>query len=197
MIEQIKDWDEALFLFLIQLHLHWLDPIMLALTGRFIWIPLYLYLLYLIIKTYKKDSIWYILGLVLVIILADQLTSSIMKPFFERLRPCHDSRWEEVIWNYSGCGGRYGFASSHAANTFALATYLWKVGQDRIKSFGWLFLWAAIVSYTRIYLGVHYPMDIFAGALLGIVLALLVWMLVCLFRNIWKRKFESQTIGIL
>ena len=82
MIEQIKDWDEALFLFLNQLHLPWLDPIMLALTGRFIWIPLYLYLLYLIIKTYKKDSIWYILGLVLVIILADQLTSSIMKPFF-------------------------------------------------------------------------------------------------------------------
>ena len=67
------------------------------------------------------ESIWFIVGLVLVIVLADQFTSGFMKPFFERLRPCHDPRWQGIIMNYSGCGGKYGFASSHAANTFGMA----------------------------------------------------------------------------
>ncbi|SHN00735.1 undecaprenyl-diphosphatase [Cyclobacterium lianum] len=191
MIEKLKAWDEALFLFLNQLHLPWLDPVMLALTGRFIWTPLYIFLVYLLVKTYKKDSVWYILGLVLAVVLADQLTSGFMKPFFERLRPCHDARWEAMVRNYAGCGGRYGFASSHAANTFALAAYLWKTSKAQINGIGWLFLWAAIVSYTRIYLGVHYPLDILVGALVGAVLAWLVAWLSLIARDSWKRKTDS------
>lgn len=105
MIDQIRQWDETLFLFLNQIHAPWLDPVMLALTGRYIWIPLYAYLLYLIIKQYPEQRIWYILGVILTVVLADHLTSSIMKPFFERLRPCHDDRWIDLIQNYSGCGG--------------------------------------------------------------------------------------------
>lgn len=197
MIENIKNWDEALFLFLNQLHAPWLDPLMLTLTGKYIWIPFYLFLLFLIIKTYQKDSVWYIIGLLLVITLADQLTSGVMKPFFERLRPCHDPRWESVISNYSGCGGRYGFASSHAANTFGLAAYLWKVGKEQIKAFRWLFLWAAIVSYTRVYLGVHYPLDIVAGALIGMIIAWLVYWLTGKAQEAWKRHFGGGAIGTL
>lgn len=195
MIELIKMWDEALFLFLNQQHASWLDPVMLALTGRYIWIPLYLYLLYLIIRYYPQERIWYILGLLLTIILADQLTSSIMKPFFERLRPCHDPRWDELIRNYAGCGGRYGFASSHAANTFALAAFMQKVGIKRLRKIGWLFAWAGLVSYTRIYLGVHYPMDVFVGALLGILLAWLVWWVTGMARRSWQARFGAGSIN--
>lgn len=175
MIDRIKTWDEQLFVFLNGMQADWLDPVMLALTGRYIWVPLYLFLIYLLIRTYHKESIWYILGIVLVIVMADQFTSGFMKPYFERLRPCHDPRWADTIFNYSGCGGKYGFASSHAANTFALATYLNLVVGSKIKSFVWLYLWAAIISYTRIYLGVHYPSDILVGAFIGVTAGGLAW----------------------
>jgi undecaprenyl-diphosphatase len=177
MIDSIKYWDEQLFLYLNQQHASWLDPLMLTLTGKLIWVPLYLFLLFVIIREYKTSSIWYIAGLVLVILLADQFTSAFMKPYFERLRPCHDPRWQDTILNYSGCGGLYGFASSHAANTFALAAFFQRLGRHKTPGFAWLFLWAAIVSYTRIYLGVHYPADVLAGAVIGILISWIIfWM---------------------
>jgi undecaprenyl-diphosphatase len=178
MMETIQNLDENLFLCLNQLNAEWLDPIMLTLTGRWIWIPFYMLLLYFLIKEFKKESIGYILGLALVILLADQFTSGFMKPYFERLRPCNDPRWDDLIFNYAGCGGKFGFASSHAANTFALAAYLNLVAGNKIPGYKWLFLWAGIVSYTRIYLGVHYPMDILVGALVGLASGWIIWMLV-------------------
>tara|TARA_R110002049_G_scaffold3515_8_gene26345 strand:+ start:3731 stop:4309 length:579 start_codon:yes stop_codon:yes gene_type:complete len=188
MIESIIHWDEQFFLFLNHLQASWLDPVMLAITGKFIWVPLYLFLLFLIIKEYKGSSVWYIVGLILVIVMADQFTSGFMKPYFERLRPCHDPRWQDIVINYSGCGGLYGFASSHAANTFALAAFLQKVGKKSIPGFRWLFLWAFVVSYSRIYLGVHYPLDIFVGALVGIFIGWLVFGLITEVRILWKKR---------
>ncbi|EON75950.1 putative membrane-associated phospholipid phosphatase [Lunatimonas lonarensis] len=122
------------------------------------------------------QSIGYIVGIALLILLADQFTSGFMKPFFERLRPCHDPRWQGILFNYSGCGGQFGFASSHASNTFAIATYFWLV--FRTHSSQWLFLWAAIISYTRVYLGVHYPADIVVGGLVGIASGFVVYHLI-------------------
>lgn len=197
MIDSIAHWDEQLFLFLNQIHAPWLDPVMLLITGRFIWVPLYIFLLYLLIKEYKMDSIWYITGLILVILLADQFTSSFMKPYFERIRPCHDPRWQDVILNYSGCGGLYGFASSHAANTFGLAAYFHKVGGKKIPGFGWLFLWAAVISYSRIYLGVHYPGDVIIGTLVGLVSGWLVYWLIMKLKTIWAEKTAKNQLNSL
>ncbi|WP_154857059.1 phosphatase PAP2 family protein [Cyclobacterium xiamenense] len=188
MIHLIQQWDEAFFLFLNGQHAPWLDPIMLALTGKYIWVPLYLYLLYLIIRRYPKEWVGYVVGLILTVVLADQLTSGIMKPFFERLRPCHDPRWDELIRNYAGCGGRYGFASSHAANTFALASFMQQVGKKRMRGMGWLFGWAALVSYTRIYLGVHYPLDVLVGAAVGVLVAWLVWWATLSGVKVWQAR---------
>ena len=178
MIEKVKYWDEQLFLYLNSQHMDWLDPIMNMLTEKLTWVPLYAFFLFLIIKHFKKGSIWIVAGVGLAILIADQSTSGFMKPFFERLRPCHDPRFEGMVFNYGGCGGMYGFASSHAANSFALAVYLNLIFYKKLKGIGWMFLWAAVISFTRIYVGVHYPIDIFAGAIVGLILGFLTAYLV-------------------
>lgn len=118
-----------------------------------------------------------ILALIVVIILSDQAASSLMKPLFERFRPCHDPELQEQVRLVAGCGGRFGLASSHAANSFGLALFIW-IALKRTYRYIWLmFIWAAFVSYSRIYLGVHYPGDILVGALAGIISAILMWRL--------------------
>ena len=167
MLEKISKWDQALFLWLNQYHLDLLDPIVYFFTQTLPWVPLYLFLIFLVWKAYGKQGWWVILGVLFAILLADQITSALMKPFFERLRPCHDVLLNGMIHNYGKCGGMYGFASSHAANSFAIATAMYLGLSFKFPSVRWLFLWAVFFSYTRIYLGVHYPGDILVGALVG------------------------------
>jgi len=188
MIEKLQTLDEILFLWLNSFHIDWLDPIMFQMTKTATWLPFYAVLIFVIYKTDPKNSWWVFGGAALTILFADQLTSGFMKPFFERLRPCHDERWEDIIHNYERCGGLYGFVSSHAANTFAIAMFLNLKLKKRIPYLKWLFLWAAVISYTRVYLGVHYPFDIVLGAIIGMVIGFLVWFLIVfVFREFLKK----------
>ena len=190
MIEIIAKWDEAAFLWLNSFHSEALDPIVLQLTQTITWIPLYLLVLYQIYRTDPKNTAWILGGVMLTILLADQVSSGLMKPYFERLRPCHDPRWEGMLHLYGRCGGLYGFVSSHAANTFGLATFLTlKLGKKQ-KAIAWLFLYALIVSYTRIYLGVHYPLDLFFGAVVGVLAAYFSWFCVVVI----KRKIVKKVL---
>jgi undecaprenyl-diphosphatase len=191
MIETINYWDEKVFLWLNSFHLESLDPIVLQLTQTITWIPLYVLLLYLIYRIDSKNIVWILGGVMLTILLSDQVSSGLMKPYFERLRPCHDPRWEGMMHVYGRCGGLYGFVSSHAANTFGLATFLTlKLGRKQ-KAIAWLFLYALVVSYTRIYLGVHYPLDLFFGALVGVLSAFFSWLCVVVVRRkIVKKVLE-------
>jgi undecaprenyl-diphosphatase len=191
MIESIKDWDEKAFLWLNSFHCDGLDPIVLQLTQTITWVPLYLLLLYLIYRKDPKNMAWVIGGVMLTILLADQVSSGFMKPYFERLRPCHDPQWVGLLHNYGRCGGLYGFVSSHAANTFGMATFLTLILRKKQKGIYWLFFYAVVVSYTRIYLGVHYPLDVFFGALVGVLSAYLSWAVVVLLkRKIIKKVLE-------
>lgn len=191
MIEQLQTLDELLFLWLNSFHADWLDPIIFQMTKTITWLPFYAVLIYVIYKADPKNSWWVFGGAALTILFADQLTSGFMKPFFERLRPCHDDRWEGIIHNYGRCGGLYGFVSSHAANTFAIAMFLNLKLKKRIPYLKWLFLWAAIISYTRVYLGVHYPFDIALGAIIGMTIGFLVWFLIVfVFRELVKKVLE-------
>lgn len=165
--------DREAFLILNGLHQSWLDQPMYLLSERLIWVPLYALLLYLIYRKYRSDTWIVVIGIIVMVTLSDQLASAVMKPLFERLRPSRDPSLEgmvHIVNNYRG--GLYGFASSHAANTFGVATFVCMMLPEK-KYLLVLFAWAAFVSYTRIYLGVHYPGDIVAGAIVG---ALCAWL---------------------
>lgn len=167
MIDWIIDIDKDLFLYLNHLRTDWVDPVMLFLSAKKVWIPLYLLILGLIAYRFRKKAIVLILGLILSVVAADQITSGFMKPFFKRPRPCHETTLSGQVLTPGKCGGKYGYASSHAANTFAVAAFMFFLFRED-KKYRWiLFGWATLVSYSRIYLGVHYPLDIITGALIG------------------------------
>jgi len=139
-------------------------------SDRLIWIPLYLFFVFLIIKKYKTGSIWILLLVALMMVISDQL-SVLIKNLVERPRPCHNGQIEAFVHLVNNkCGGPFGFVSSHAANSFTIAVFLIPFMRSYSRFFGGAILfWAAIVSYSRIYLGVHYPGDVIFGALLGIL----------------------------
>ena len=168
--------DSQLFLFLNGLHADWLDPVMVSITEMWPWVPLYIFLLFLVFKHYGKHGWWVLLGVCVVILCSDQLSAHVCKPLFQRLRPCFNPELEGLVHLPKGLpGGRFGFVSSHAANTFAVASFLTGVLWRRYIWIGWvLYGWAFLSSYSRIYVGVHYPGDVIAGAVLGILIGLIM-----------------------
>lgn len=167
-MDKLLELDRQLLLWLNSFHLAWLDPLVLFITKTVVWIPLFLFLAYLIFKNFGKDGWKVLAGAGLAILLADRITSGLMKPFFARLRPSHEPALKSVLHLVEGyTGGLYGFASGHAANTVAVAVLMWLVFRNKYQKMVWIFLWAALMCYTRIYLGVHYPGDIVVGALVG------------------------------
>lgn len=169
MIETLESWDKDLFKILNGLHVEFFDIVMPWVSNKYVWIPLYALLLFYLIR-YSGFKAWQIvLGIALLIFMSDQIASGILKPWVERLRPCYDPELEGQVHLLKGCGGRFGFASSHASNSFAVAMFCWILLKDSLKHIWLLFLWAALVAYSRVYLGVHFPGDILVGALIGIV----------------------------
>ncbi|WP_337040809.1 phosphatase PAP2 family protein [Emticicia sp. 17c] len=191
MIDTIKYAEYEWFLWLNSFHSPTLDVIMYWVTHRFTWIPLYLYLIYYIFVVIKKKP-WHNLVFVLVSVgLADRITSGLMKPYFQRFRPCHDPAIENLVHVVGGCGGQYGFASSHAANSFALAMAFALIANKDSNLKYFLFLWAILVSYSRIYVGVHYPTDLLTGAVVGILITLLVYFITFKYINFTNLKMRS------
>ena len=176
-MEEIIQEDKKVFLYLNNLGDSPFDPFWEMVSGTFVWVPLYIIFLYLLYKNYKLRSLIFILiFLALGVTVSDQV-SGIFKYGVARLRPCHDPSIQNMM-RIVKCGGQFGFYSAHASNTFFLASYLSFLLKNKLRWFPYaIFVWAAVVAYSRIYLGVHFPIDILVGAFVGVLLGAVFFML--------------------
>ena len=178
-MDTVISWDQQLFLLVNGAHSAFLDSVMYWFSDKWIWLPVYAILFFLIVRNFRSQTWIVLLGAVFLVVLTDQLSVKLFKDVFMRLRPCHEPDLEGMVRTlYGQCGGKYGFISSHAANTFGIAMFVGLLLRPNLK---WLLpvliVWATLVSYSRIYLGVHYPGDVLVGALLGGLLGVLTYIL--------------------
>jgi undecaprenyl-diphosphatase len=170
-MEALLELDRSFFLLLNSIHLPWLDTLMVVISGQVIWFPLVGYFLWLSYKgNGKKSSGYFLLFLLLALAASDVTSSYILKNTFHRLRPCREADLLPLIYSFGQkCGGKYGFVSSHAANSLCLIVFSYLSLNSRPKFFHLTWIAPLMVSFSRIYLGSHYPGDILGGYFVGTI----------------------------
>lgn len=185
--------DKSLFLFFNGMHSTFFDGVMFAISGKFTWIPLYATVLYVIIERWKKDGVIAILAIVLCLILADQLSSHLIKELVQRPRPSHANELKglvHLVRDYTG--GAYGFVSSHAANSVGFAMLTILIFKRSSYSIAIAF-WAFLVGYSRVYIGVHYPFDVIGGVFVGLFSAYICFELLKRYHPSKHQVYGSNT----
>jgi undecaprenyl-diphosphatase len=166
----LEQLDRQLFLLINSWNSPLWDHIMFAISRIAIWFPLYLAILVYLGFRYKRKFPVILLFIIIAITLSDQASVQLFKNIFHRLRPCHEPSLEGLVHLVNGvCGGNYGFVSSHAANSFNVAVLSLLLINRRWFSVS-IIIWALVIGYSRVYLGVHYPGDVICGSILGILI---------------------------
>ncbi len=185
MLDKILSLDQKLFVYLNSLGSETFDEFWLLITKQIYWTPLFLFLLYLIFKKLgTKQTLYLVLFIAILLVFTDQITN-LFKNGFQRLRPCNNPEINSFI-RIVQSRKSFSFFSGHAANTMAVATFLYLIFKKDFKYFWLLFLWPLIFAYSRIYLGLHYPLDIISGYFFG---ALLGFLMFKFYRIAQKRNF--------
>ncbi len=169
-METLEALDRAAFLAINGWHAPWADGPMLLVSEMLTWFPLYLVFLFLIQRRFDRRGLWWAIPVLgLMILCSDKGSVILFKETVQRLRPCHEPTLQGMVHLVKeGCGGRFGFVSSHASNHFAIALFMIGVLGGRPRwALPALLAWASLVAYSRVYLGVHYPGDVLVGALYG------------------------------
>ncbi len=184
-MEYLIALDKKLLLFLNGHYSDFWNGFMYIYTSTIVWIPALLAVLLVIFHDKKREFLFILIAFAVTIAMCDLISSSLLKPLIERFRPTHDPEIQNLVHIVNGYrAGKYGFTSSHASNSFGfalLSSLLFKFKPYTI----FIFLWAIVNSYSRIYLGVHFPLDIICGALIGVGSALLVYYAAVWFQRLY------------
>jgi undecaprenyl-diphosphatase len=176
LLDEIKNVDYIIFSKINgEWHNSFFDTFLPFLRQSYLWIPLYFFLVIFAILNFKKRGWYWSLGFLLTAILSDYISSTLIKGTFLRLRPCQDPMFMQHIRLLAGyCPGNSSFTSSHAVNHFAAAMYIFTTFKNPVSKW-WvlLFLWALLISYTQVYVGVHFPADVICGAIAGLIIGYL------------------------
>ena len=170
--QQLIDWDRSLFIVLNRNAANpFFDAVLPYMRDSAIWAPLYLFAIAFVTFNYGKRGWWWVLAFVATVALSDLLGTYAFKETVQRLRPCNEAALQNgVRLLLKSCPGGYSFVSNHAANHFGLATFCALTFGPIFKRWIYLaYVWAGVISFAQIYVGVHYPLDVAAGALLGIL----------------------------
>ncbi|HMS28607.1 MAG TPA: phosphatase PAP2 family protein [Saprospiraceae bacterium] len=165
-----------------------LDSILPLCRDKLFWLPLYLGLVVYLVQISGKDSWRWILMIILTVTLSDQLSSNVLKNKVKRVRPCRDLSIKDEYFTLINCSGGYSFPSSHATNHMAIANFIGLSFASKQKRLKWiLYVWALIVGFAQVYVGVHYPIDVVVGWLLGFMVGLVTYFLA----QIWIKKKDK------
>jgi undecaprenyl-diphosphatase len=186
MLEKILSIDTELFIFLNGLGSEKYDGFWLIITKQTSWIPLFVFLLYLILKKLGTKQTLYLMLFVAVLIVVSDQTANVFKNGFQRLRPCSNPEINSFI-RIVKSSETFSFFSGHATNSMGVATFLYLIFRKDYKYFWLIFLWPLIFAYSRIYLGLHYPIDIICGYLCGAILGFFMFKL---YRILQKKYFS-------
>lgn len=192
-LQRLIDIDKQLMLALNGSNSLYMDGVMKIYTSTVVWIPVALVLLFIVLKNNTpRSSLLVVLGVALTILASDQVSSGFIKPLVGRLRPSLDPEFMHLIDTFNNYrSGSYSFTSSHACNSFAIAMFVSLLIRNKALSLS-MFAWAAINSYSRIYLGVHFPGDILCGAILGTIIGSITYWIY----NTLHHKIERTSMRI-
>ena len=178
-LQTLEQFDRWLFH---KINGQWINPVFdfvsLLIRASVLWMPLYLFVFVFVAVNFKRNSLWWILFFLCTVALTDLTGAHLFKHLFKRLRPCNDPAFASsvrLLLDY--CAAGYSFVSNHAANHFGLSTFFYFTMRRYIPKWAWLaWVWAFAISYSQIYVGIHYPLDVAGGAIVGILYGLLTSM---------------------